>query len=179
MVLKCPAWNAVTGIHFLHNERLPACFFFLTPNGEHFWPSLGCDYPLCCPQILVTILRLSQPASQENDHITCMTTPIYTAQKAELCSDVSEESYSCITQNIKTDISLAAKEMIDCRACRLRVCQACKGGFTKHLVKPMDRPAHTAGFQQSVWLTSCWCHHCPCGKGMAALKLLTHTLPFP
>lgn len=61
---------------------------------------------------MVAILKQSQSLSQENYHITYMTSHTYTAQKAKLCSDVSNGSYSCITQQvqfIKTDISSAAK----------------------------------------------------------------------
>lgn len=113
---RYPVWNIVVGIDFseclLHFEGLLALFFFLTPNGGYFWPRLQLVYPLNGSQLLVAILKLSQSVSQENYHITYVTSHTYTAQKAKLCSDVSNGSYSCITQHvqfIKTDISSAAK----------------------------------------------------------------------
>lgn len=110
-ITKCSGWD-----RFFRTSpslwKSPSLVFFLCPNGGHFWPSLGPDYSFSCSQLLVTILKLSQSVSQENYHITCMTSHTYIAQKAKLCSNVSNGSYSCITQHIqfiKTDISSAVK----------------------------------------------------------------------
>lgn len=113
---RCPVRNIVVGTdfseRFRHIEGPLALFFFLTPKGRYFWPRLGLVYTLSSSQPTVAILKLSQSLSQENYHRTYVTSHTYTAQKAKLCSDVSNGSYSCITQHvqfIKTDISSAAK----------------------------------------------------------------------
>lgn len=110
-ITKCSGWDRF----FRMSPSLwktPSLVYFLCPNGGHFRPSLGPDYSFSCSQLLVTILKLSQSVSQENYHITCMTSHTYIAQKAKFCSNVSNGSYSCITQHIqfiKTDISSAVK----------------------------------------------------------------------
>lgn len=88
-----------------------APLFSHTQQG-HSWPRLGLVYPFSCFLLQVAVLKLSQSVSQEIYHIAQVTSHSYTAQKARLCRDVSNGSYSCITQHVqfmKTDTSSSAE----------------------------------------------------------------------
>lgn len=120
--LRQPSWQRFTcnlfhvtvvqcEIQWLETLFRTACSFSHTRQG-HSWPRLELVYSFSCSLPQVAVLKLPQSVSQENCHITYVTSHIYTTQKARLCSDVSNGSYLCITQHVpfmKTHISLSAE----------------------------------------------------------------------